>query len=69
MKQVNISVRYGLAVLINDGTRQVAVGLVSTLHEDFMLTAFDNSDGIKADNLQNGIGQFLIKAFDIDTLS
>ena len=56
MKQVNIGVRNGLAVLVNDGARQVTVCLMGTLHIDFAVILFRrHADGIEADHLPDGI--------------
>ena len=55
-----VSVCYRFALFINDSTRQVAVCLMRTLYKNFMLSAFDNSDRIETNNLQNGISQFLM---------
>ena len=57
MKQVNIGVGYRLAVLVDDGACQMAVCLVGTLHEYLMLPAFDNSNGVETDYLEDGIRQ------------
>ena len=50
-------------MFVDDGSRQVAVGLVGTLHEDFLflrIACIDgHADGIEAYHLLNGIGQRL----------
>ena len=56
MKQVNIGVGHGLAVLVDDGARQVAVGLVGTFHINLMFSTLDHTDWIEANNLQDSFG-------------
>ena len=51
MKQVNIGVGHGLAVLVNDSARQMALGLVGTLDVDFALATFHDADGIESTSL------------------
>ena len=58
MKQVNIGVGHGLAVFVDDGTRQMTLGLVGTLHSDFPVR-YAHTYGIEAYHLADGIGNSL----------
>jgi len=60
MKQVNIGVGYGLAVLVDNCPSQVALGLVGTLHIDVALATFHDAYRIETDNLHEGIGHGLV---------
>ena len=60
MKQVNIGVGHGLAVLVDDGARQMALGLVGTLHIDFALATLHDADGIEANDLHDGLRDRLV---------
>ena len=56
MKQVNIGVGHWLAVFVNDGTRQMALGLVDALHGNHTIGLGD-THGIEAYHLTDGIRQ------------
>ena len=58
MKQVNIGVGHGLAVFVDDGTRQMTLGLVGTLHSDFPVR-YAHTYGIETYHLADGIGNSL----------
>ena len=60
MKQVNIGVGHGLAVLVNDSARQMALGLVGTLDVDFALATFHDADGIETNDLHDGLRDRLV---------
>ena len=48
----DVGVRYGLILFVDDGARQVAIGLVRTLHIDFVVFRFHNhTNGIEAYHL------------------
>ncbi|GJG28402.1 hypothetical protein PRRU23_21020 [Segatella bryantii] len=48
-------------MLVDDGARQVAVGLVGTLHIDFSVVGLHgHADGIETYHLLDGIGQTLV---------
>ena len=54
-------------MLINDGSHQVAVGLVGTLHVDFVVIGLHgHANWIEAYHLLDGIGQLLILDGDRD---
>ena len=55
MKQVNIGVGHGLAVLVDDGARQMTFSLMGTLHIDFPFATLYDTDGIEAYKLDDGI--------------
>jgi len=58
MKQVNIGVGHRLAVLVNNGSRQMVFSLMGTLNGNFpVCNAY--ADGIKAYHLTDGIGHGL----------
>ena len=60
MKQVNIGVGHGLAVLVDDGARQMAVSLVGTFHINLMFSTLYNTDWIESNDLHYGIGDGLV---------
>ena len=56
-----IGIAHGLILFVNDGACQVAVGLVGTLHIDFVVIGFHgHADGVEAYHLLDGIGQTLV---------
>ena len=57
----NVGICHWLALFIDDGARQVAVGLVDTLHIDFSVVGLHgHANGIEAYHLLDGIWQFLV---------
>ena len=56
VKNGNISIRHGLALFVDDGTRQMTVGLMGTFYINLMFSTLDHTDWIEANNLQDGIG-------------
>ena len=57
----NVGICHWLALFIDDGARQVAVGLVDTLHIDFSVVGLHgHADRVEAYHLLDGIGQFLV---------
>ena len=60
MKQVNIGVGHGLAVLVDDGARQMAIGLMGTFHINLMFSTLYHTDRIETNNLQDGIRDGLV---------
>ena len=56
MKQVNIGVGHRLAVFVNNGARQMALGLVDALHGNYTIGLGD-AHRIEAYYLTNGIRQ------------
>ena len=54
----NVGVCHRLSLLVDDGARQMAVGLVGTLHIDFVVIGFHgHANWIEAYHLLDGIGQ------------
>jgi len=60
MKQVNIGIGNGLALFVDDGSPEVTIGFMGTFHIDFSFTTLIDTDGIKADKLQDGIRDGLV---------
>ena len=56
MKQVNIGIRHGLAILINDTSYEMTFSLMGAFHIDVFLPTLNNTDRIEASDLHNGIG-------------
>ena len=53
----NIGIRYGLALLVNNGASQMVVGFVGTLNVNFAVIGLhSHADGIEAYHLLDGIG-------------
>ena len=60
IKNSYIGIAQGLTLFVDDGSRQVAVGLVGTLHIDFMVVGLHcHADRVESYHLLDGIGQFL----------
>ena len=63
IKDSNVCVRHRLALFVNDGARQVSVGLVGALHEDLLCISVvlvnGHANRIEAYHLLDGIGQRL----------
>ena len=62
--------RAGLALLVDDGARQAAGGLVGTLHENLtsvLIGARSDADGIEAYHLLNGFRQVFVLDISGDT--
>ena len=55
-EQGNVGVCHGLSCLVDDGARQVAVGLVGAFHVDLALAVLCHSDGIEPHKLLYGVG-------------
>ena len=60
MKHVNIGVGHRLAVLVDDGARQVALSLLGTLDVDFAFATLHDPDGIEANDLHDGLHDRLV---------
>ena len=56
----NISIRHGLALFVDDGTRQMAISLVGTFYINLMFSTLDHTDWIEANNLQDGVMNSLV---------
>ena len=52
----NVSVSHRLALLVDDGARQMAIGLMGTFHINLMFSTLDHTDRIESNNLQDGFG-------------
>ena len=60
MKQVNIGIGHGLAVLVDDGASQMALSFMGTLHIDFAFTTLYDLDGIETNDLHDGLSDRLV---------
>ena len=60
MKQVNIGVGHWLAVLVNNGARQMTFSLMGTFHKDFVFATLHDPDGIEANNLHDSLCDSLV---------
>ena len=56
----HVGIGHGQPLLVDDGARQVAVGLMGALHVEFPFATPDHADGIEPHDLLNGIGQRLV---------